>query len=81
MEIAVTRRRRGGVKRGQSKLASNHFPKKGVCQGCLLSPCFFNLYAEYIMRNAGLEEAQAGIKIAGRNINNLRYADDTTLMA
>ena len=54
---------------------------KGVCQGCILSPCLFNLYAEYLMRNAGLEEAQAGIKIAGRNINNLRYADDTTLMA
>ena len=54
---------------------------KGVCQGCLLSPCLFNLYAEYIMRNAGLEEAQAGIKIARRNINNLRYADNTTLMA
>ena len=54
---------------------------KGVCQGCILSPCLFNLYAEYVMRNAGLEEAQAGIKIAGRNINNLRYADDTTLMA
>uniref|UniRef100_A0A4W2GUL2 Reverse transcriptase domain-containing protein n=1 Tax=Bos indicus x Bos taurus TaxID=30522 RepID=A0A4W2GUL2_BOBOX len=54
---------------------------KGVCQGCILSPCLFNLYAEHIMRNAGLEEAQAGIKIAGRNINNLRYADDTTLMA
>ena len=52
---------------------------KGVCQGCILSPCLFNLYAEYIMRNAGLEEAQAGIKIAGRNINNLRYADDITL--
>ena len=52
---------------------------KGVCQGCILSPCLFNLYAEHIMRNAGLEEAQAGIKIAGRNINNLRYADDTTL--
>ena len=52
---------------------------KGVCQGCILSPCSFNLYAEYIMRNAGLEEAQAGIKIARRNINNLRYADDTTL--
>ena len=55
--------------------------RKGVHQGCILSPCLFNLYAEYIMRNAGLEEAQAGIKIAGRNINNLRYADDTTLMA
>ena len=52
-----------------------------VCQGCVLSPCLFNLYAEYILRNAGLEEAQSGIKIAGRNINNLRYADDTTLMA
>ena len=52
-----------------------------VRQGCILSPCLFKLYAEYIMRNAGLEEAQAGIKIAGRNINNLRYADDTTLMA
>ena len=54
---------------------------KGVRQGCILSPCLFNLYAKYIMRNAGLEEAQAGIKTAGRNINNLRYADDTTLMA
>ena len=54
---------------------------KGVHQGCILSPCLFNLYAEYIMRNTGLEEAQAGIQIAGRNINNLRYADDTTLMA
>ena len=54
---------------------------KGVRQGYILSPCLFNLHAEYIMRNTGLEEAQAGIKIAGRNINNLRYADDTTLMA
>ena len=54
---------------------------KKVCQGCILSPCLFNFYAEYIMRNAGLDEAQAGIKTAGRNINNLRYADDTTLMA
>ena len=54
---------------------------KGVCQGCILSPCLFNLYAEYIMRNAGLEEVRVGIKIAGRNISNLRYADDTTLMA
>ena len=54
---------------------------KGVCQGCILSPCLFNLYAEYIMRNAWLDEAQAGIKIAGRSINNLRYADDTTLLA
>ena len=53
----------------------------GVCQGCLLSPCLFNLYAKYIMRNTGLEEAQAGIKIAERNLNNLRYADDTSLMA
>ena len=52
---------------------------EGARQGCVLSPCLFNLYAEYIMRNVGLEEAQAGIKIAGRNINNLRYADDTTL--
>ena len=54
---------------------------KGVCQGCILSPCLFKLYAEYIMRNAGLQETQAGIKIAGRNINNLRYADETTFMA
>ena len=54
---------------------------KGVHQGCILSPCLFNLYAEYIMRNPGLEETQAGIKIAGRNINNLIYTDDTTLMA
>ena len=55
--------------------------RKGVHQGCILSPCLFNFHAEYIMRNAGLKEAQAGIKIAGRNINNLRYVDDTTLMA
>ena len=55
--------------------------EKGVRQGCILSPCLFNFYAEYIMRNAGLEEAQTGIKIAGRNIKNLRYADNTTLMA
>ena len=55
--------------------------EKGVCQGCILSLCLFNFYAKYIMRNAGLDEAQAGIKIAGRNINTLRYADDTTLMA
>ena len=54
--------------------------RKGVHQGCILSPCLFNLNAEYIVRNAGLEEAQAGIKIAGRNLNNLRYADDTTLI-
>ena len=53
--------------------------RKGVCEGCILSPCLFNLYAEYIMRNTGLDEPQAGIKISGRNINNLRYADDTTL--
>ena len=55
--------------------------RKGVCQGCILSPCLFNLYAEYIMQSARLDETQAGIKIAGRNINNLRYTDDTTLMA
>ena len=55
--------------------------RKGVCQGCILSPCLFNFYAGYIMRNAELEETQAGIKIAGRNINNLRYADDTTFKA
>ena len=55
--------------------------RKRVCQGCILSPCLFNLYAEYIMRNSGLEETQTGIKISRRNINNLRYADDTTLMA
>ena len=54
--------------------------RKVVCQDCILSPCLFNLYAEYVMRNAGLEEAQAGVKTARRNINNLRYADDTTLM-
>ena len=58
-----------------------HTGSIGVRQGCILSPCLFNFYAEYIMRNAGLQEAQTGIKIAGRNINNLRYADDTTLMA
>ena len=72
---------------GGSKITAGHGTTdwfqigKGVRQGCILSPCLFNLYAEYIMRNAGLEEAQAGIRIAGRNINNLRYADDTTLMA
>ena len=55
--------------------------EKGVRQGCILSPCLFNLYAEYIMRNARLDEAQAGIKIAGKNVSNLRYADDTILMA
>ena len=58
----------------------NFQTRKGVLQGCILSPCLINLYAEYIMQNAGLDEAQAGIKIAGRNINNLRYADGTTLM-
>ena len=55
--------------------------RKGVCQGCILLPCLFNFYAEYIMRNAGLEEPQAGIKITGRNISNLRYAEDTALIA
>jgi len=66
-----------------SRLVITFLPrrKRGVHQGCILSPCLFNLYAEYIMRNAGLEETQAGIKTARRNINNLRYADDTTLMA
>ena len=69
----------------EATVRSGHGPadwfqiKKGVCQSCILSPCLFNLYAEYIMRNAGLDEAQAGIKMAGRNINNLRYADNTTL--
>ena len=66
---------------GRSPGGGNGQIGKGVRQGCILSPCLFNLYAEYIMRNAGLEETQAGIKIVGRNINNLRYADDTTLMA
>ena len=75
------------VCRSEATVRTGHGPTdwfqmgKGVCQGYILSPCLFNLYAEYIMRNAGLEEAQAGIKTAGRNINNLRYADDTTLMA
>ena len=55
--------------------------ERGVCEGCILSPCLFNLHVEYIMQNAGLDEAQAGIKIAGRNVNNLGYTDDTTLMA
>ena len=68
------------VRKQQLELDTDWFQiGKGVRQGCILSPCFFNLYADYIMRNAGLNEAQAGIKIAGRNINNLRYADDTTL--
>ena len=68
----------GTVRTGHGTTDSFQFGK-GVRQGCILSPCLFNLYAEYIMRNAGLDEAQAGIKIAGRNINNLRYADDTIL--
>ena len=69
------------VRKQQLELDMEQQIGKGVSQGCILSPCLFNFYAEYIMRNPGLEEAQAGIKIAGRNINNLRYADDTTLMA
>ena len=70
-QTAIVRTRRGTIDWFQVG--------KGVCQGCILSPCLFNLYAEYIMRNTGLEEAQAGIKISGRNTNHLRYADDTTL--
>ena len=70
---ATVRTRQGTINRFQIG--------KGVCQGCILSPCLFNLYAEYIMRNAGVDESQAGIKIASRNISNHRYADDTTLMA
>ena len=69
------------VRKQQLELDMEQQTGKGVHQGCILSPCSFNLYAEYIMKNPGLEEPQAGIKIAGRNINNLRYADDTTLMA
>ena len=65
----------------EATVRTGHGTRTGVRQGCILSPCLFNLYAEYIMRNAGLEEAQARIKIAGRNISNLRYADDTSLMA
>ena len=65
----------------KQQLVPQFYIGKGVCQGCILSPCFFNLYAECIMSNAELDEAQTGIKIARRNINNLRYADDTTLMA
>ena len=65
----------------QVRKKQNWTNRKGVCQDCIMSPCLFNLYAEYIMRNAELEEAQAGVKIAGKKINNLRYADDTTLMA
>ena len=68
------------IKTGHGKTDWLHL-EKGVHQGCILSPCLFNLHAEYVMRNAGLDEAQAGVKIARRNINNLRYADDTTLMA
>ena len=69
------------VKKQQLEQDMDQQIRKGVHQGCILSPCLFNFYAEYIMKNAGLDEAQAGIKIAGRNINNLRYADDTTLLA
>ena len=69
------------VRKQQLELDNWFQTGKGVCQGCILLPCVFNFYAEYIMRNAGLEEAQAGIKIARKNINNLRYADDMTLMA
>ena len=69
------------VRKQQLELDMEQQTGKGVHQGCILSPCLFNLYAEYIMRNAGLEESQAGIKIARRNINNLRYTDDTTLIA
>ena len=72
------------VKKQQLKQAWNHGQFQigtGVCKACILSGCLYNLYAEYIVQNAGLDEAQAGIKIAGRNINNLRYADNTTLMA
>ena len=69
------------VRTGHEQQTGSKAGKEYSIQGCMLSPCLFNLYAEYIMRNAGLEEAQAGIKIAGRNINNLRYAEDTTLMA
>ena len=65
----------------KQQLVPQFYIGKGVCQGCILSPCLFNLYEKYIIRNSGLDEAQARIKIANRNINNLRYADDTTLMA
>ena len=79
-DLPLEKPKKATVRTGHEKTVCFHIGK-GVHQGCLLSPCLFNLYAEYIMRNAGLEEAQAGIKIAGRNINHLRYADDTTLMA
>ena len=69
------------VRKQQLKLDMEQQTGKGVQQGCITSPCLFNLYAKYIMRNIGLDEAQAGIKIDGRNINNLRYVDDSTLMA
>ena len=71
------------VKKKQLELDMEHWfqVRKGVCQGCILLPCLFNFYAEYIMRNAELDQAEAGIKIAERNVNNLRYADDTTFMA
>ena len=69
------------IRKQQLELEKEQQTGRGVCRACILSPCLFNLYAEYIMRNDGLEEAQAGIKNARRNINNLRYADDTTLMA
>ena len=84
---ATVRTRRGTtgwfqIRKFRTRNGTDWFPiRKGVCQSCILSPCLFQLYAEYIMQNVGLDEAQARIKIAGRNINNLRYADDTTLMA
>ena len=78
----LTQKESYGQPRQHIKKQRHYFAKKGLSsQGCILSPCLFNLYVEYIMRNTGLEEAQVGIKIARRNINNLRYADDTTLMA
>ena len=79
MDRGAWRGRVHAVAKSQTRLSTQI--GKGVCQGCILSFCLFNLYAEYIMRNTGLDEAQAGIKIAGRNINNLRHADDTTFMA
>ena len=87
MQLFIQRRELRNLYAGQEAIVRNGHETtdwfqigKGICQGCILSPYLFNLYAEYIVRNAGLDEAQAGIKIAGRNINNLRYADDTTLM-